>query len=802
MFDFDLIDVHDIANKLSIKRAKNGNYSCPNTNKHNNGDKNASLTIYDDGSWKCHGCGEHGRRLELIQLATNYDYKDSEKWLKENFPQYKQGNPTPVKKESRSVFCRSINAVTDIGKGRFYSLKDPILRSPKAEDITKILETMGKKFNIEGFKKAGFYIVDPDFSKNHSYSIAAPNATKMIYEPENPIGILICEGLTDFLSLCCSKLSNEYTIIGRRSKSIDFHFTDNQLPVYAFLDPDDTYDNFFEKCKTKRLEIGLHTIYFVHLNQICNIKDICKFFSNGLTSENLKNELLKLEPFDLTSFFQQKAELPFKFWDGKFDIMPLEFWQTLEKYGFRYVLMQEDKNKTPQLMQIYDNVAIDIENADVQHFAYRTLCNLLPEKINDKISREFIREKIFNSSTLLTSQRFSYLPRKYIEFNRDTREKAFFYFKNGFVEITKDSIVLKDYKELQKPIFKNKIHNRDIELILDENYYDLSYFIFLNNVCKKDHDCEIDIDRYNALKSAIGYMCHKFKDPAINKCVIFTESNTSDVPKGRTGKGLIMQSIKELISVLDVDGKTFNAKERFALQRLDVYHDLISVNDANKGFPLEVIFSKLTDGLEFERKNASQIMLPPNISPKWTLNTNYSVKKENTSSYRARIYEMELYCYYSDDYQPNVELNDWFFSWQEPEKWNLFYSMMFSFVQYYLKNGLQCYESETMQARDTANIGGMELIDYMDNYLNTYKEKTFNYKKLLEDFKQYANEIDEKTYTVRKFGKAIRSWSDMRGHELTAGTARDEHGKNEQIVQIRNVKYLEKKLDLEIENVT
>jgi len=783
MYDYDVIPFSDIVQKLSIKRAKNGNYHCPDVRKHENGDNNASMSINEvDGVFFCHACGAKGRRIDLIQLALNCNYKDAENWLKENFPQNKAKIKEPAKKH-----CRLISANTDESKGkRFLYLQNPSLRSANENDIEQIKQIMGKRFNLQGFANSKMQICD------NPYSLVPFNTNKMYYTPENPKGILIVEGITDFLALCSSALSIDFAIFSRRAKTDGYTIPLMDVPIYFFIDPDDTEIIALDKCKNKRIELSRQTIYFVSLHNELNVKDVCKFFSIGYESNQLLKIMNESQQFDILDYFENVKELPFKFWDKSLNLNVLEFWRVLQKKGFQYVTIESEYKRTTQLMRIYNNIAEPYEVNDVLNFAYNELLDELPEKFDGNITPDLIREKVLNSSNILNLNKFCFLKRNDVEFNRDTKDTAFFYFLNGYIEVTKESITFNDYANLPKPIYKTQIKKWNINFIDSEFFYDLNYYVFLQNVCKPTRESDVDESRFNALKSVIGYLCHKFNNPANQKCIILSESNTSGTPKGGTGKGLIMKAIKNLINVHIEDGKRFNVFDKFVLQSIQSYDDLIYLDDIMKNFPFEMIFSMITEGIQFEQKGKSPIRIPAELAPKFALSTNYAINSENTSSYKRRIYEMELYTYYDEKFTPEFEFNEWFFFWNDDaEKWNLFYSMMFTFVQYFLKNGLQNYESETIKERVAANVGGKDLLEFMDDWIGKLIDFIqTDIKSLYTRYLEFAL-TDTKNYSAKKFNSAVKAYCAARGYVFSPCQVKNIEGKECRGYRIMTPEYAE-----------
>lgn len=771
-YDFDLIDVSELVQKLGIKYdAKSKNYHCINSKAHEKNDKNGSMGIDEkSGAFHCFACGISGKRLELVEQALNLSSQDALKWLKENFPQ------APTAEKYR---VRLINSIKK-GSGRFIHSECQDARRANESDIEKCRTLMNKVFTIDGFERAGCYITDAN------YGIVMPHKLVCNYT-QNPIGNIIVEGSTDFLSLCSNPIVDCYNIQAHTTKT-DSKFSINfdNLPTYIFLDSDNTETNFFNYIKNKDEELKNQLIYFIKLSDKFNVKDISELIAGGVS--NIETILDEAVLYDINAYLM-KENSQICFWDRKGSINILELWRTLVNEGFSRISLDRDKPNEHIQMRIKQNIATDFsDNDQIISYVYNDLIDSLPIETNANVSIETIRHNIVKNEPLFSNKKFNLLPKKYQKFNRDTKDTAYFYFQNKVVKITKTNIELMEYKDLPYPVFANQIKNANIELIEGDEFYDLPFYVFLQNICKPNRDADVDIERFDALKSVIGYLLHKFNNPTNMKAVIFSESNTSDVPKGRTGKGLIMDAVKEMVNLTNIGAKLYDITDTFAFASVGISDNVVVLNDVQKGFKFENLFNIITDGMQIRKLHSNPIYLPPSISPKIALTTNYTVQSEDTSSYRGRMYEMEIHCYYDAIYTPFEELGEWFFYWEDEKSWTLFYNMMFKFCQYFLNNGLMEYSSTTMKTKKANNVGGSELIEFLDNEINNFvegccmvSEKIFNCKQLYSRFLEFAVASDAKSFTSNRFGRSLTAYCDAKNIELKKDVKQGENGKSERV---------------------
>ena len=227
-------------------------------------------------------------------------------------------------------------------------------------------------------------------------------------------------------------------------------------------------------------------------------------------------------------------------------------------------------------VQAVNNVVRIVTPVLIKDFAMDYL-----REINETAVLDLVHQ---NSRSIFDDMRLNSLEYLEIEFLRDTNDKAFLCFKNGFVEITKNSEVLHDYGELikmKKCIWKKQIKNHAFtpreglsvfsQFIENTSAYELTesdrkleeergethYQIGNRWVRESDYESKI---------SAFGYSLHSFKNPSEGEVVVCIDSNFSDKneSEGGTGKSLYIGGISEIKNVVTLDGKTIDLHERFA----------------------------------------------------------------------------------------------------------------------------------------------------------------------------------------------------------------------------------------------
>lgn len=307
-----------------------------------------------------------------------------------------------------------------------------------------------------------------------------------------------------------------------------------------------------------------------------------------------------------------------------------------------------------------------------------------------KVTKNHVSDVYLKQSHLVFNQKWlQQLETHKVPLLRDAENKIRLPFQNGLVTITKDNISDPEpYSNLKNHcIWKAQIINKDFKYL--ENNDCGEWAKFISNVCNGNEK------RIEALQSAMGYLMHQFTKPSQTKAIILNDEEITDAanPKGGTGKGLIANALKEVLSVTKIDGKEFRDDDKFHFQRVTPDTSVIWLDDPKKNFVFETLFSAITDGLTVERKFLPQFVFDPETSPKWLICSNTIMANEGTSNKR-RQFIIELSNHYSRKLQTGLEEpiveehNGYFFRNDWGIQWDYFFSYMVDCASLYLDCGL------------------------------------------------------------------------------------------------------------------
>ncbi|MCL5991393.1 MAG: bifunctional DNA primase/polymerase [Bacteroidetes bacterium] len=401
-------------------------------------------------------------------------------------------------------------------------------------------------------------------------------------------------------------------------------------------------------------------------------------------------------------------------------------------------------------IRIQQNIVSEETPETIIDFVKRAVYNM-PEKISNNFTNLQLWENIVQKIHIFKSNDFlATLTPKHLNLVRDTKDTAFFFFRNKCIKVIKDNAIEVDYKDLKGHIWKEQIIKHDLKLLPLEEAGDTSNCVFgrfLEHVCSP-HNSEfpedrskriVDTKRLSSLCSAIGYLLHTYKNPALTKAIIFCEEKIAqnEEANGRTGKGLTYHGIIKLRKHVFFNGKQVDFKDKFYFQKISPDTQLLIFDDVKKGFDFESLFSILTEGITVERKGMKPFEIPFDQSPKILITTNHVLSNE-TDSHRARKHEIEFSDYYTADFTPvddfggNILDKGWV---PDDPEWDRFYSFMIYITLHYLANDLVDYQQVNLAERKMiANVNGDFLEFIMDEYpdeeltpgLKIFKDDIYN----------------------------------------------------------------------------
>jgi hypothetical protein len=251
-------------------------------------------------------------------------------------------------------------------------------------------------------------------------------------------------------------------------------------------------------------------------------------------------------------------------------------------------------------------------------------------------------DAVAEKSKLFTPQYLSMIDTANVEMERDGIDYGMIYYKNAAVKVFDTYHEIYEYSELKGYVWNNQIIDRDF---IDADHHESMFRSFIWFISGQE------VERYDTMKSVIGYMLHSYKTSANNKAIILNDETISDNPNGGSGKGILINAIGYMKKVSTIDGKTFDSNKSFPYQTVSSDCQVLAFDDVRKNFNFESLFSIITEGLTIEYKGRDAIKLPVKDSPKVLISTNYTIKADG-GSFKRRMFEVELSSYFGTHHTP------------------------------------------------------------------------------------------------------------------------------------------------------
>lgn len=356
--------------------------------------------------------------------------------------------------------------------------------------------------------------------------------------------------------------------------------------------------------------------------------------------------------------------------------------------------------------------------------------------------------------------------------NRDTADKTFFYFRNGFVVVTKEGRTLHSYDEMNGSVWDTQMLDRDftmMDLDKEEGEHPKGTFADFCWLISGQH-----VERFKSLCTIIGYLIHDFYEYKL-KAVLLTDSSMSEASEGRTGKTLFAKILSHIRSYTEVNGKDFDSGNKNKYEDVTLGTQIVHLNDVKtRGkfkFDFEDVFNDVTEGMIVNAK----YMTPFRQYAKFLISTNKTLNIMGASQ-RDRIIEFEMSDFFGENLSPHEHYKQWFGRDWDEQEWCRFDNFMCECAQAFHSNGLLLPPTINLEARKLLNHTAQEFLEFMedcaegvrtkgqpfDNYFSgsifaaTPKEFTefeFDKQKLREQF--ILKNSDFKAWLT---GKAFHRW--------------------------------------------
>ena len=250
-------------------------------------------------------------------------------------------------------------------------------------------------------------------------------------------------------------------------------------------------------------------------------------------------------------------------------------------------------------------------------------------------------------------------------------------------------------------------------------------------------------------------MLHGYKNPALSVAPILNDCILSEGINGGTGKGLFVKALGQIKPMITFDAKNWDINNDFAFQRVNLDTEIIFIDDVQKKFDFEKLFSVITEGISVNKKNKAEFYISYENSPKVIIATNYAISGEGNSHERRRV-EIEFVKYYYKKFTPADEFKHYFYNDWTEKQWQLFDNLMIHCIQYYFNNGLKESKLENLAMKKLITSTSEIFVEWVQDE-DTFKPYTqYSLNDLFSDFINYTG---YKKSNVGYLGKLMKEYA-------------------------------------------
>jgi hypothetical protein len=446
-----------------------------------------------------------------------------------------------------------------------------------------------------------------------------------------------------------------------------------------------------------------------------------------------------------------------KFWtnaSGSLKFDPEALHEFLKEHGFG-ILKSGDLDGAI-LIKVEGRIVKIVTNKEIRDYCWRYIGETFDFQDLDErkqVKNVFYREKsLFSYDNLLLM--------KPMEINEilDDASTSYMFFKNCILRITYEGVEKLKYEQVAGHVFEKDIIDFDIEAE-DVEQETGEFYNFIKDICTHESQ-SISASNFCSMISLIGYLLHRYKDPASTKAVVFMDPYRGEGANGSSGKSLLTKLFEKVRPTVYEDGKSFNARDRFALAQVNFNTRILVIDDIPENFDFNRLFPLITERAVVERKYQNRYAIHFDRSPKIVITTNYTIEAADESSRRRKV-EFIFSDFYKNDFTPEMKYGHLLFIEWGKKEWENFYLLMAYYLWFYIAGGLH------MQKINVAERAlKMEVHPKFIEYMNTQiKPSTkYNKKEVYDQF--YAQNPTVGKIEPTTFRKWFKLYADAYGYKF------------------------------------
>jgi hypothetical protein len=355
----------------------------------------------------------------------------------------------------------------------------------------------------------------------------------------------------------------------------------------------------------------------------------------------------------------------------------------------------------------------------------------------------------------------------------DKKESAVKFFKNGYVTITAESIILNDYSTLgNNLIWHYKIQNRDWSV---ENINDSLFKSFITNA--------VGISEYTKL--VLGYLSHDFNEEGKGYLIVLTDQTQRRVEGGGTGKNLLCSILELTISKMEVSAEQL--KYDSSLLQSWNFQRLFIISDAGAKFNWLFLKNLITGNTQHKKLYQNEEQVSYDEMPKFVISTNHSVP-EDDGGLNRRFRILEFSTFYKEHGGVDVYHGGMFpLIWSDADYF-AFDQFIAECIQLYFINKGQIKEasiSESGSIKRFVGNYGEDLYDFIDTNFDIWiNQGMFTTQEFNLQINKFLNQkSNQKDFSNAKLNSAIESYIVLRNEKETM--YKYAYYKNKKIANVR-----------------
>jgi hypothetical protein len=413
---------------------------------------------------------------------------------------------------------------------------------------------------------------------------------------------------------------------------------------------------------------------------------------------------------------------------------------------------------------------------------------------NRDILEKFVK---YGWGKIFSDNNSNHLPELNVEIKKHTRDKAFFYFKNGYVEVTRDNIRLLPYSDFNgKYVYKDHLVNREIKIV---NVHDPALrdfatkgacfldFIYRMAGSSYTRDINQNIDlakaeenperrtKLNYLMKLMGCLMHDYKQQGLTDfCVVLCDDNT-----GGSGKGVLIQAFRQMLNpsvmtaVCSIDCRKdvgiFDPENLTERTRIKVY------NDVSRDFNFGSVYNEITDGGTIRPMHKPPRAVLYEDTWKVLLTSNYIIRGNNgPDQRRQRVFSMNPFFDKDNTIQKYYGHSFYSHDWKEND-WDYFYNVMFHCVQMWLSCDYNVgYIDKEFEQRRIEEEFPFEIRKFVDGIQRGRFHATSDLYTAIKESHEYKNTPFVRKLTANFFGRMLSGYLESQGIKFKRNTNRTE----------------------------